>query len=104
MGGADNNKIRAEQAMREQALRQQAEQSRKADMAAGRQRGEELSAETRLARLRVGEPQRLLTLSTCESSSLGSFPRRAKRVSLSGTGGIQQSTRPTTPAYGEAWG
>ena len=85
MGGADNNKIRAEQAMREQALRQQAEQSRKADMAAGRQRGEEAFGGNALGKIEGGRAAEVADLINMRKQQLGVFPKKSKTVSLSGT-------------------
>ena len=92
MGGADNNKIRAEQAMREQALRQQAEQSRKADMAAGRQRGEELFGGNALGKIEGRRAAEVADLINMRKQQLGGLSQEEQNAFRSqALGGIQQS-------------
>jgi hypothetical protein len=92
MGGADNNKIKAEQAMREQALRSQAEQSRQADMAAGRKRGEELFGNNALGNIEGRRAAEVADLINQRKSQLGGLSQEEQNAFRSqALGGIQQS-------------
>jgi len=91
MGGADTNKIRAEQAMREQALRSQAEQSRQADMAAGRKRGEELFGNNALGNIEGRRAAEVGDLINRRKEQLGGLSQEEQNAFRSqALGGIQQ--------------
>lgn len=90
-GGPSINNIKSEQAARETALRTQAEASRKADMAAGRARGEELFGNNALGQIEGRRAAEVADLINRRKEQLGGLsPEEQNAFRSQALGGIQR--------------
>lgn len=91
MGGADTNKIKADQAIREQALLSMSQKAREADMAAGRARGEQLFGNNALGNIEGRRAAEVADVINQRKAQLGGLsPEEMNAFKSQALGGIAQ--------------